>query len=621
LCSSDEDESESQVETVTDDVFVQETCDAVHDVIHADIFNIAFYDLDRFRTWDLCHRVRTSAGKLPCTQELCHSCFNESFPPTCADDPDSLPPETIENIFDVTELWYFVRNGQSNPNLTLDDHLEDLEKITASHPMCTRLREAYRHGYWCDDFTNIDPTDPDYCRDGFCAAQNHTVDIGRINKSYSGPYNGTDQAEFNRYCRQVRGLYKQDIQFVATIELCRGQQLYSESCLCFGEDERGIAEDYLGADSTPKNRALVWMSRVSAVLPFLGAVFIMCDVFVVTIKTNTFKVYHQIVLGMAVYDFVTAVSWSFATFPINDENGYQIAGAQGTDASCKAQGFFLQLGFTSVFYNISLAMYYHLVVSRHWRESNLSKICVLLHGLPILFGLGLALGGLPFYQGFDYACHIQPHPQEDLWVIMVFVVCPIALSIVFVTLVMINLCRIVRTKTMQQAAAGASRALSQHTERIEKMVSWQALFYSLSFYITWPVVLLVYVTGWDYEKKAYGYSVLVSFVAPLQGFNNCLVYFRPRISKMFYAKQSSAGTKSSSLNSSVAHRSKARGGSESDDNGVEESRIGVSFQSMDESYNYYDPSIAIAQESIAMSTVDVEHQPKVLECVSEDVET
>ena len=55
-------------------------------------------------------------------------------------------------------------------------------------------------------------------------------------------------------------------------------------------------------------------------------------------KGRGMAVYHELVLGMAVFDLVTAVAWSFASTPVNDSEGYEVYGAHGTNASCRAQG-------------------------------------------------------------------------------------------------------------------------------------------------------------------------------------------------------------------------------------------------------------------------------------------
>ena len=130
--------------------------------------------------------------------------------------------------------------------------------------------------------------------------------------------------------------------------------MFANGCLCVKAEDRNMASEYLGADTTAKKKGLVWISRVAALLSFLGACYIVHDVYSTT--KRRLKVYHQLVLGMVMFDLVTALAWSFGTLPIDDDESYDVFGARGTDASCRAQGFFIQLGFTSIFYNVSLAI-------------------------------------------------------------------------------------------------------------------------------------------------------------------------------------------------------------------------------------------------------------------------
>lgn len=70
----------------------------------------------------------------------------------------------------------------------------------------------------------------------------------------------------------------------------------------------------------------------------------------------------QIMLGMSTFDLVGAIAWGLSTAPIPVYNKYgdpsSMYGAIGNPATCKTQGFFIQLSFTSIFYNVTLSTYY-----------------------------------------------------------------------------------------------------------------------------------------------------------------------------------------------------------------------------------------------------------------------
>ena len=118
---------------------------------------------------------------------------------------------------------------------------------------------------------------------------------------------------------------------------------------------------------------------------------------------------------------------------------------------------------------------------------------------------------------------------------------------------------------------------------MERLVFWQALFYTISFYVTWPIVFCVYITGWDYSRQVYAFSAMVAFVAPLQGFNNCLVYTRPRIAKKM---EEIAGSLRSTGLLQSSRQSESRNGAATD-SGQTHSIAGVRI---------IDPSVAIAEE-------------------------
>ena len=133
------------------------------------------------------------------------------------------------------------------------------------------------------------------------------------------------------------------------------------------EDELGI----MSVKSGPIK--LVWLSRISGMLSFLGASYILYDV--LSSRKNRRTVYHQLVFGMALFDIVSGVI--FATLPMWKDQvielAHEVHGARGTEFTCKLQGFFVQLGFTSVFYNLSLTVYYLLVIVYGWGDFRVKR--------------------------------------------------------------------------------------------------------------------------------------------------------------------------------------------------------------------------------------------------------
>ena len=165
----------------------------------------------------------------------------------------------------------------------------------------------------------------------------------------------------------------------------------------------------------------------------------------------------------------------------------------------------------------------------------MKQISIYLHGLPLLLGFGLAFGGLPLYHSFGYGCHILPPPDGEIWASLVFVVLPIGISIVWITICMF----IIYNKVRAQAAISRRWSISiGQASRLHPTVFWQCLFYVLAFYITWPILFGVYLASVDANGPLW-LTLIVAFVAPLQGFNNFLVYVRPKLSSTTTTRSSS----------------------------------------------------------------------------------
>jgi len=109
-------------------------------------------------------------------------------------------------------------------------------------------------------------------------------------------------------------------------------------------------------------------------------------------------------------------------------------------------------------------------------------------------------------------------------------VIPLGFSVFSITVSML----VVYLSVRRNARASRKWSFGVGKTTLEAKVFWQALFYTLSFYITWPIFFSVYIASTDYktgyDKGRYALPAIVSFVAPLQGFTNFLVYIRPRLS-------------------------------------------------------------------------------------------
>ena len=371
-------------------------------------------------------------------------------------------------------------------------------------------------------------------------------------------------------------------------------------------------------------------------------------------------VYNQLVVGMMAFDIVTAFAWMVGSVVVEeivdggDRSG--IFGARGNDASCQIGGVLFQLGFTSIFFGVSLLVYYQLVIVHGWKTTRLRKVQYLLHGIPLVTGVALAAAGIRAYDNHVFGCYFYTQPFGENWVyITAFGVTPVVLSGVAMVSLAVQIHRYIRGKdrrserwnlyrfdigrsshTLQDTntvsvgrfgkqagldtklsptmsfsqrtapyqyddkdntdnnvmertqeleqdeqdqqqngvetgtdqldatgtstdteapteipkdiiipttlpmveaplqrnisresiGATGSRRSTMGTVTIGKQALHQAVAYTVSFCITWPILITaIAISRWD----QYWFGLLVFFLGPLQGFINCLVYFRPHL--------------------------------------------------------------------------------------------
>lgn len=87
--------------------------------------------------------------------------------------------------------------------------------------------------------------------------------------------------------------------------------------------------------------------------------------------------------------------------------------------------------------NISLGIYFLLVINYDWKEHRLKRVQIWLLSLPVLIGFALAFGGLPFYDWLPIVCQVLYFPLEDnLGPVLGFVILPISLTILVLTIIM-----------------------------------------------------------------------------------------------------------------------------------------------------------------------------------------
>lgn len=313
---------------------------------------------------------------------------------------------------------------------------------------------------------------------------------------------------------------------------CTAQRLHSQFCGC----------TYFDFD---KNLWII-LCRTSGTISLLASLTLL--VYIARDPKIRSNIYHQIILAIASSDIVSSICFVLADIPLPEYatvDGELVAVNTGL---CTAQGFFIQLGFSAMFFNASLTLFYMLSIAQGWTPSKIQRISKFLLGVPIGVGLILAFAGIPFYQSTGTICHLPDLFMAEIFggselVVIFLAVVPLCVSIVLITCMQMRIFWFVRQSeqkmlnwrfTRKNRNGGDEGGRHKMTAR-ESKVFWQSACYVGSFYITWPVVLAYYFlkpsSYDDPASAAYKVTNAAFFLWPLQGFFTCLVYFRPKILK------------------------------------------------------------------------------------------
>jgi hypothetical protein len=108
-------------------------------------------------------------------------------------------------------------------------------------------------------------------------------------------------------------------------------------------------------------------------------------------RSRRSELYQQIMVCMSVFDIIGSTAFAFTSAPIPTEYYYE--GSHGNDATCTAQGFFIQVGTVAAFFNVSLSFYHFLAVTKGMNEALLKQYRLWFFIFPIILGLSFAFAG------------------------------------------------------------------------------------------------------------------------------------------------------------------------------------------------------------------------------------
>ena len=215
---------------------------------------------------------------------------------------------------------------------------------------------------------------------------------------------------------------------------------------------------------------------------------------------------------------ISSIAYMLVAVMAPRDAGFHLS--RGNDATCTLQGFMIQLGQSSMFYNICLAFYFLLVIVYNWKERMFRRICLASHLLVFVFGAGLAFGAIPFVGAQFGVCGVLPPLTTSQWQASLFYTGPVSATLVLLTVVTAMICY----KVYQQQRK-ARKWMSNQSLALSRRVFWQSFWYVMAFYVTLPPVLLTFYIEFE-SPQHYWLLVLAATLAPLQGFINTLVYFQ-----------------------------------------------------------------------------------------------
>lgn len=226
------------------------------------------------------------------------------------------------------------------------------------------------------------------------------------------------------------------------------------------------------------------------------------------------KIIGELIIVLSVFDIIGSIGYALTSFPTPSDD--YIYGAEGNQASCTAQGFFIQIGTISLYTNVSIAFYYLLIIKFSWREQRLrtSWVYYLLFAGPIIAGSAFAFAGIPFYDNAILWCNNSRKYWSEV---------PVAIAILIATVVMLNLCWHVFKSEK------ASKRFRQHRTESRTSLSntffKQCLVYLCAFYLTWPPYLALQVMIAN-GRAFYNYRFILfaGTAVTLQGFWNCIFH-------------------------------------------------------------------------------------------------
>ncbi|VEU43177.1 unnamed protein product [Pseudo-nitzschia multistriata] len=445
-----------------------------------------------------CNQMFTDGltGHLPCTSETEFCDFSKGRRGFCAQCPET-----------DADCFFLDLNGQGATECVakcFTSPVEQTELRSAPCKFCPRGQFEIGDvgdGYFSTE-KDVEVETP--CQ--FCAAKSEATCADVENWDMEYPYRTIEMfPDVYVECWAVAEFYRR-MNIEADTPECASGRSWNYICGC--SDSLG----YAGAKTKKKQLMLEWFPRVGAILSILGSSFMIIGV--LRDKQKRKRVIGELIIFLCCFDIIGSIAYAFTTLPTPKED--YILHSQGNEASCIAQGFFIQLGTISLYMNVSIAFYYLLIIQYSWRENRLRQSWAysMLFVVPILVGAIFAFAGIPYYDNTVLWCNNSRSYWSEI---------PVMVAIAIATVIMINLCWFV------YKSERASRRFRRHSENERESLSraffFQSMVYLGAFYLTWPAYLsLQLMIGYGKAFSSYGQFLFAGTALTLQGFWNFLFH-------------------------------------------------------------------------------------------------
>ncbi|KAL7580411.1 hypothetical protein ACA910_004433 [Epithemia clementina (nom. ined.)] len=332
--------------------------------------------------------------------------------------------------------------------------------------------------------------------------------------------------------------------------------------------------------SADQMRAASIAAKCSGSLSALGSSTILWDIWRHHYqgKSNDFKppIFLQILMGMSILDICSSSMYIVGSWAIPPENASDtVFQPRGTDTFCTVQGALFQACEPAIpLYNLSLAVYYFLSINCHsWTPAKLQQYAWAFHVCPVLFGFSTAIFGVAANQFHpnEFWCWFAGTEESDLLKFLLYYG-PLWTAFATVVTLFVLIHRHVRnqekvsqrylfehylaaaaekvdtessdtsTRTLSHSFKAMRNSLSirqsQRTAQVEEKraasrlsrpIFIQGLMFSFAFLVAFMFPTVARSQQLHKENVKFSILFCMSLLLPLQGFMNCLVYFKREI--------------------------------------------------------------------------------------------